>query len=485
MPRWCLSFSFQCLALVSLTFTTPPARAEWTALSELQRQNAVVTAYAVDLATGNPIQALNAETRLSPASVSKLVTAADALHTFSPNGTFTTQLAASQPPSSDGVVHGDLMLVGGADPALDHNQLWTLAAQLKANGVTKVQGGLQVLPQVFPTLPCGTLDRCQALRKTSTSYDAQISSIGVDYGSWCVDVIPTRSGAPALVRSCAGVALPIPVEGSVQTVAANVRASLWMDRRTTNEAGETLVVGGNINEGGPLRYYRSMSDPALGAGQLMQRIIESLGIGFGRSAYVGGTGKPGVLLASWVSEPLRNQLGTMLRYSNNYITDVLTVHSAYANQRPVTSIAEAGQAMADRYFGSTLQGGGPLMASGSGLSPENRLSARDIVGLLEREYRNPRLFPVFYASLVIPEDGASRSLRRNASDDWLQRVAVKTGTLTEPVIVYGLAGYMRKKDGGLIAFATLVNGIEGRQPIAYRSASDAVRQDLQALLDRY
>lgn len=458
------------------------ASADWDALNQLQREGAVVTALAVDLDDSTVIQQLNSASRLSPASLSKLVAAAAALDTWPADEVFTTRLAAAAEPAA-GVLAGNLLLLGGGDSTLDHQQLWTLAAQLRSRGITRVDGGLQVVPGSFPTLPCGTKDRCDAVVKTATSYDAQVSSLGVDYGAWCIDVSGTAPGQPASVLSCAGVTMPIAIEGRIDTLARTARPTFWMDRRS-DATGDRLVVGGGIPQGASQRFYRSMADPLLGTGQLMHRVIESLGIDIQGPAFVSPVATPGPVLGSVDSVQLREQVGRLLRYSNNYITDVLTVGAVISKGGQPQTLAEAAQRMADLQFESTAETG-PLMTSGSGLTPENRLSARDLVSLLQKEYLNSLSFPVFYAGLVVPRHGHSRMLKRDASQDWLDRVAVKTGTLTEPVTVHGLSGYMRKRDGGWIAFAVIVNGIQGRNQVPYWKATQAVRKDLDALLKRY
>jgi D-alanyl-D-alanine carboxypeptidase len=55
---------------------------------------------------------------LLPASTIKLVTAAAALARLGPDFRYTTSVQAVRPPNRRGVVRGDLVLVGGADPTL-------------------------------------------------------------------------------------------------------------------------------------------------------------------------------------------------------------------------------------------------------------------------------------------------------------------------------------------------------------------------------
>jgi D-alanyl-D-alanine carboxypeptidase/D-alanyl-D-alanine-endopeptidase (penicillin-binding protein 4) len=125
-----------------------------------------------------------------------------------------------------------------------------------------------------------------------------------------------------------------------------------------------------------------------------------------------------------------------------------------------------------------------VIESGSGLTTSNRISALDLIHVLRGEYRDTRRFPAFYGSFVVPRDASFDYLRRGGPD-WLDRVALKTGSLTQPISVNGIAGYLRKKDGGWMAFAVIVNGSERLRQVAHDTALGAARADLEAVLARY
>jgi serine-type D-Ala-D-Ala carboxypeptidase/endopeptidase (penicillin-binding protein 4) len=166
------------------------ADAAWEQLEALEKVGARVSAVVVDLENLSVIADRNADTRLTPASLTKLPMAAAALDAWPADKTFRTRLM-SHAAIKDGVLEGDLILQGEGDPTLDGHLLWSLAAQLKGAGVRTVRGRLVVNASPFGVMKCETADRCKALERSDTAYNAPLSPLGVDYGNWCVSVRPT------------------------------------------------------------------------------------------------------------------------------------------------------------------------------------------------------------------------------------------------------------------------------------------------------
>jgi serine-type D-Ala-D-Ala carboxypeptidase/endopeptidase (penicillin-binding protein 4) len=467
-----------------------PALADWKALAALERDGARVSASAIDLGSNTVIQQFNADTRLTPASLTKLTTAAALLDAWPPDTIFQTQLLTSAA-IQDGILAGDLILQGAGDPSLDDQSLWALAAQLKGLGVKSVAGRLAVSQSPFGNIDCGAKDRCDALRRSDKAYNAPLASVGVDFGNWCVIVTPTLAGRDAVIRGCGTAHLPIPVEGTVRTVAAGGQQKLSVERDTGTE-GDRLHVAGTVAAGAEQRVYRSMSDSARGVGLLLAETMRELGIEIAGPVVV-STDAPDVAsyaLARAEGLSLREQIGRMLRFSNNYIADVLTLDlAASGSSHPPQTLAAAAHVIVQ--FLSRVQRASPApeeslptLISGSGLTIENRLSASDLVNLLAYQYHDTRHFPAFYGALTVPRDAPFEFVRRGNSA-WLDRVALKTGSLNDPVSVGGIAGYLRKRDGGWIAFAVIVNGSAGRAHIPLDTALQAAESDMEDLLTRY
>jgi D-alanyl-D-alanine carboxypeptidase/D-alanyl-D-alanine-endopeptidase (penicillin-binding protein 4) len=471
------------LTSLLLLATTVAAAAAFDNLARLAARGARISATVWDLGSDKPIAQLSATQRLTPASLSKILVAAAALDTWAPDKTFTTELRSARQPAN-GTLQGDLILRSEGDATLDETTLWSLAAQLRALGVKHVAGRVLVERTPFGELGCDSIDRCNGLRRTSRAYNAAPSAIGVNYGSWCITVRAPAGATRAVASGCASGELPIPLAGTVR-IGSGAALSI---ERSTDDKGDRITVGGSIAPNEERSVHRAMSDPAAGTGQIMRGILQQAGIvvdGSVETTLIAGATPQ--RLAKVDSLLLQEQVGRMMRWSNNYIADVLTMGIALARTgKPPASLAEAATGLTTLLGADccAVPGSSPVMESGSGLTITNRLSAQDLVQVLRREYRDPRRFPAFQGAFVVPRDGAFEFLKEGNAD-WLDRVSLKTGSLTEPVSVNGLAGYLRRKDGGYMAFAIIVNGSDRLPQVSRADALGAARADLEALLSRY
>ena len=141
-------------------------------------------AYVRDLADGRTLYGRNATRTRSPASNEKLLTTSTALVKYGPDARFRTVLRAGALPV-DGVIDGDVALVGAGDPYLTTAQLRMIASELVALGVDEITGKVLGDGTVFDTRR-GSYD-------SGWAYD---SDIGGNLGGLVVD--GGRGANPAL-----------------------------------------------------------------------------------------------------------------------------------------------------------------------------------------------------------------------------------------------------------------------------------------------
>lgn len=498
-PWFASALLLAAMAIVCLAPRPAVARAaHLPALDALTGHEAFVSAMVVDITHDRVLAALQPDLRLTPASVTKLYTVAAVLQKWGPDYHFTTRLLADGP-VDDGVLHGNLIFLGAGDPALTVEQLWLLATRLRQSGVRRVTGSLIINDSLFGPVPCITVDRCEAHGGSGHSYDAPLSAAGVNFSTVELSIIP----APESGRAARLVLLPpdlpgFEMQGGIATGPADGRPhySAW---RSTRDGVDVLHVRGRVPAGsGPYHVYRSVSDPARFTGRELSAMLKDIGIALAGKVVVSSipVADGDRTLATVESPALAREMRGMMAYSNNYMADTLALdllaydprHTGPVGLKSAATVLERLAQSANAYARSSAVhpplGSGPNIDSGSGLSVSNKLSARDVVSLLTYMYAQTDTFPAFLGTLPVPLYAPSHMLKRG-SGDWLTRLAAKTGSLSEPVSVLGLAGYLRLKDGGWGAFAIIINGSTQRSRIPYAQSMAAIRHDLERILASY
>ena len=451
-------------------------------LATLADKGFVIGAQAQLLGSGENLGSIQPTRRLSPASVTKLYTAAASLDRWGPQHRFTTQLMATGEVDAQGVLQGDLVFDGGGDPALTSENLWRLVQRLRERGVRKVNGELVVSQWRFGPVTCVTTDRCEARTRSDNAYSALLSSAAVNYGSWCNLIKPGAAvGDAATISDCTTVAPLTRIDNRVTTVAPGGDTRLSAER-LSDAQGDTLRISGQIAHGGFSReIYRASSDPAEQTAKTLVALLGQAGIEV--DGHATSTTPPPTTakrLAAVDGKPLQEVLLRMLNYSNNFMADTLALDLV---AKPGASLRDAGDAL--MRFARDLPGHGvPTLVSGSGLTPENRVSAQDINALLSAMYRRSALFPTFVAGLQLPANGPMHFIRRG-SDTFQQNVMLKTGTLNEPVTVRAVAGYFRTRQGRWGSFAVLVNGTAQTPYLAWRQVLPLVAADLTRMIEAH
>ncbi len=111
---------------------------------EMRLAGAASGAYVRDLDTGETLFAARENAARLPASVEKLYTTATALLRFGASATFDTTVVTGAGAVVDpfGVLHGNLVLVGGGDPFFGDVAARTLARAVRAAGIKRIDGAV-------------------------------------------------------------------------------------------------------------------------------------------------------------------------------------------------------------------------------------------------------------------------------------------------------------------------------------------------------
>lgn len=445
----------------------------------------------VRLNDGKTLYEKDAEKLMSPASVTKVVTTAAVLTKFSPVHTFKTQFFHTGARKNERIL-GDLVVVGDGDPFVVSEKLWQLAADIKNMGIREFAGDLVIDNTLFDdeTRDAGRVGTAKATRN---AYDAPITAFGVNFNTFAVAIAPgAAAGKPAEVSLDPYPLRNVTIDNEVRTGKAKTAKSLEV-RRVDAKGGERLVASGAVPEGGGIyKVYRSVGDPVVAAGEYVKAFLRSEGVivrGNVKQAAKPAGATPLVELESYDLRRISHGLNT---FSNNYIADVLVKRLGAAFPRsgspdqPGSGTYANGLAVISDFLRKDVGIKGEFaLQNGSGLDTDNRLSARQVADVLMYMERRMDLFPDFLASFPASGwDGTLKKRFHKGEQEVLNGFfRAKTGTLTVPVAVAGLAGYFRHPKHGLTAFVILENGQTGKAQPPIADLRDRQDKVLVALMD--
>jgi D-alanyl-D-alanine carboxypeptidase/D-alanyl-D-alanine-endopeptidase (penicillin-binding protein 4) len=323
-----------------------------------------------------------------------------------------------------------------------------LARQVADAGIRRVMGDVIGDDRAFEakSVPDGWLQRY-----LHASYAARVSALSLNENLVHVVVTPGRAGRAASVRL-----EPATTAFSVSN-AATTRARSRAARVTVTggEDGQIRVRGWIGASSQPQVYGLVVPEPALFTTGAFLRALRDAGVMVDGGARVGATPPAAVRVATLPSPPLHELAGVMNRESINHYAELIFRNAARVASPMGIGSASMGNALL-RDFLQLRVGAVPqdvYAADGSGLSTQDRVTARSLVQLLSYAHRAP-WSREFHESLPIA--GREETLRLRMRGTPAQgNLHAKTGTTND---VVALSGYVAARSGEVLAFAFLYNG---------------------------
>jgi D-alanyl-D-alanine carboxypeptidase/D-alanyl-D-alanine-endopeptidase (penicillin-binding protein 4) len=393
----------------------------------------------------------NADKKLIPASVTKLVTAAAALHHFPPGTKFKTGLW-SDAKIENGVLKGNLYLKGGGDPSFVSENLWYLVNIFTRTQITKIEGQILVDDSLFDRV---RFDPSRQDIRVDRAYDAPTGGMSFNWNSVNIFVRPAaKVGQPALVFADP-LNSYIRVVSSVTTGPKGGAHSVVVDRDTDPKGdGDLIKVSGKIPfENKEIVIYKNITQPDIWAGHNLKAFLAQRGIQVTGGVAAAGTPGAAKLLAEAEGKEIQDIVTDMNKFSNNYVAEMLTKAIGAIYETP-GSIPK-GMTYLNSYMKSLgIEEKEFFLINPSGLTRENLLSGQSLWKLLVAMQDQFRVQPEFLESLPIAGvDGTLKNRMKGTAAEGMVRA--KTGFLTG---VVSLAGYAGRKDGNAIPFVFIYNG---------------------------
>lgn len=415
---------------------------------------------------GDTLFALNPDLPLIPASNVKLYTTAAALFYLGPRFRYSTLLFADGE-LKDGILYGDLVLVGMGDPSLSARPLGTgpsalhaFADTLRARGIHEVRGRVVGDDTFFDNSWTGAAWEAD---DRLAWYAAPVDALTVEESMVTLHVRPGGApDRPARIETEPATE-GLRIQNRVGTVARGPdRVRVMYDDGALIVTGQVRAAGGGVQQRVPV------ADPGQYAAAALLGLLRQRGVAVSGGASTMAAPEPfptqpnpaaplpsraaRQLVAVHLSPPLAEMVRITNHRSHNLFAEALfkTVGRVAAGEGSFAGGRRAVHRMLHEMGTDTAT---VQLADGSGLSRPNRTTTRATVRLLDWLAESDVWEP-FFASL--PVAGSPAGLRRMYGTAAAGNLRAKTGTIRG---VSALSGYVTTADGEQLLFSIMANGL--------------------------
>ncbi len=424
-----------------------------------------VSIFVQNAATNETVVELNANTPRSPASTIKVLTTFAALDMLGPAYTWKTH-AYIDGRLARGTLDGDLILVGEGDPFMTSERWWAFTQQLRELGLAKISGDVIVDNTYFAPIPDSRGDfDAQPFRSYNVIPDALM--VNFQTSRFTISASGT-GGRPDIAAN------PLPANLKIENRArVGTGRCRGFNRGVTFDSpandANTIIIGGTF-------------PASCGRYSIARAIMNAPDYAYGtfRTFWneTGGTIDGGMRLAkrpdgarrltSFDSVSLAEIIRLVNKYSNNVMARHLLLTLGAEKYGPPATVEMGRNAVQAWLVEQNIDMPGFVLDNGSGLSRNERLTAKGLAQVLDTAWSSP-FMPEFAASLPLSAtDGTLRNRFRAAGMQG--RLRLKTGRIDN---VNALAGFVSAASGKTYVVVIILN-----HPQAHIGAGDAVLTEL-------
>lgn len=418
--------------------------------------------YVRDASTDDVLLEWHADQPRSPASTIKVLTTFAALELLGPAYAWKTRAYAAGK-VENGILHGDLVLVGGGDPYMTAERWWSFVHGLRARGIAKITGDIVIDNSYFAPI-AGT--RADFDSQPYRAYNVLPDALMVNFQTARFTVLPESGKSPPQISIW-----PRPAQleiknrlrlGPGKCANTAVRFDSPPEASLIELSG---VIAGACGTYSIDRAIMTATDFAYGTFHTFWK--ESGGV-FEGTLRLERLPSDAKLLYEFESIPLAEVVRLVNKFSNNVMARHLLITLGAERMGVPASALDGDKAIRAWLEQRGIVIPGLVIDNGSGLSRTERITVRGLGEMLDTAWHSP-FMPEFAASLPLAAtDGTLR--QRFRIDGMPGRLRLKTGRLDD---VTGLAGYVNSASGKTFVVVILVN-----HPGAHLGSGEAVQAEL-------
>ncbi len=427
----------------------------------------------VDAESGQALASIDEERIMNPASGTKLLTSAAALHSLALNPSWETRVHGTLEGDR---IRGNLHLIGSGDPKLLLAHLEALAEAVHGHGVRVVEGGLVLHVGYFDQ---ASLPPAFDQKTSDAGYRASTGALASNFGAFRVTVRPHRKRGKGAKVSVEGGTQSVALVNTARTVKGNKR-NIKVSTRELSDGRTEVKVSGTIGQKASAHSERKrIHQPDLWTGLVLEGLLKAKGVTLKTPVHLTRAPLPqeaGPALKTIRTRTLAETLTDINTWSNNFMAEMVLKHMGCQDTLPC-SWPLAVKRVSETLVSLGLKEESFTYVNGSGLYKATMLSAAAMTTLLVRMHGDGVKGSAFKGSLAVNAQPGTLK-RRLLAKSLRGKVRAKTGTLNE---VVSLSGYVPTRKGRTLAFALFVNGATPKRTAAIRRKLDQLVSRLTRL----
>lgn len=406
-----------------------------------------ISVYVRDVSADGPLIQHEVDVPRNPASTMKLLTTWAALKVLGPAWTWDTEVW-TRGELRDGVLQGDLILKGYGDPFLVYESFWQLVHDLRLKGLQEITGDI-IIDNSFFDLPL--IDPAAFDGERERVYNAPPSALMFNFQATRLLFEPDLAANKVNV-----IAFPkpkLPLTDQLEFVSGDCAKRRHKHQVQTQLDGSIKVSGPYVGSCGSRLETLVLSSPEEHVFNAFRDFWQMLGGKLGGGLQTGSLKAGDRQYYVHTSMPLAEQIRLINKWSNNVMTrQVMLTVGAKMFEAPAT-LEKGRLAVLKVLTDQGVSTQGMLIDNGSGLSRNERVSARQFGELLQAIWRDPYMPEMLNSLPLLGQDGTLA--RRFRHSDLAGRTRLKTGTLRD---VSAIAGYMLTRSGKRVIVVMQQNG---------------------------
>lgn len=437
-------------------------------------KNASVGIYAVNLNSGHIILDKNSNISIVPASILKLFTTATALEIFGDKKQFKTDLAYTGDITTNGVLNGNIYILGYGDPCLDSDNFnshyntpkdmllqWVDA--IDRIGIKKINGGIFGVPVKFGK---GIIPDKWMWEDIANYYGTVPSGLNYKDNEYRVHF---RTGSYEGAKT--EIIKIVPDDTGLRFENKVLSASRGGDRAYIyfNHGENNRIIRGTLPwKRSDFSIRGSLPNPELYIAQALTNQLQNAGIPVKDDPAVkeySDNLNTGNIFFTTLSPPIQEIINITNQKSLNLYAEALALQLSDEQSKDFPDL------ITEFWQNKGMDIDGLYIVDGSGLSPANGVTPMQMVFLLDYMKNKSPYSNSFINSLAV--SGESGTLARTFTHQNTKgKIKAKSGGMTR---VRAYAGYMTLKNKNEIAFCIIVNN--------YNCSALKIRQLIEKLFE--